>query len=261
MDNRLNVPAILAEARASGHGLPGFPGDTPADLTSSYAIQDQVITSWPGTVVGWKIGYVAPENRGDDGDERLVGPIWAEQLEVIDGDGRQPTMAIFGQGFAAAEAEVTVRLDADPPSRESWTVDDVAELAGTAFLAIEVASSPIADINALGPRVVAADFGNNNGLVVGPELGDWRSAELSSIGIETMIDGRSVGTGSTANLPGGITTAVAQALTILARRGRTLRAGELLATGAITGIHDVVSGQRVEVTAAGVGGVSCRVRG
>ena len=37
---------------------------------------------------------------------------------------------------------------------------------------IEVASSPIPDINALGPTVIAADFGNNNGLLLGPELAD-----------------------------------------------------------------------------------------
>jgi len=34
---------------------------------------------------------------------------------------------------------------------------------------------------------------------------------------------------------------------VLGTRGRALRAGDLVATGAITGIHDVVPGQRARV--------------
>ena len=34
-------------------------------------------------------------------------------------------------------------------------------------MGVEMAGSPLATINELGPTVVAADFGNNNGLILG----------------------------------------------------------------------------------------------
>jgi 2-keto-4-pentenoate hydratase len=118
-----------------------------------------------------------------------------------------------------------------------------------------VASSPIPDINSLGPTVIAADFGNNNGLVIGSVL-DGRPG--SAVQLACRVDGELVGTGSAQDLPGGIHHGLATALDILARRGHTVRAGMVFATGAVTGIHPVEPGQhcRVEVE----GGPSVVVR-
>ena len=138
-----------------------------------------------------------------------------------------------------------VRLARDLPAHPGpWTAEEVAALDQQLLVGIEVASSPIPDINALGPTVIAADFGNNNGLLLGPELADLAGVELAC-----RIDEEVVGEGTAANLPGGLHHGLATALNLLIQRGHAVRAGTLFATGAITGIHVIRPGQhcRVEV--------------
>jgi 2-keto-4-pentenoate hydratase len=124
------------------------------------------------------------------------------------------------------------------------------------LVGIEVASSPIPEINSLGPTVIAADFGNNNGLVLGSVLADWSSG--APVQLACYVDGDLMGEGSVENLPGGIHQGLATALNILASRGQPVRAGMVFATGAITGIHPIRPGQhcRVEVR----GGPSVELR-
>ena len=154
------------------------------------------------------------------------------------------------------EAELVIRLGQDLPARVGWTAEEVAELPQELLVGIEVASSPIPDINSLGPTVIAADFGNNNGLVLGPVLGSRPGA--APVELACFVDGQLIGTGSGDNLPGGIHHGLATALNILGRRSRPVRAGMVFATGAITGIHPIGPGQhcRVEVT----GGPSVELR-
>ena len=150
-----------------------------------------------------------------------------------------------------------VRLEQDLPVHEgAWTAEEVSGLDQRLLVGIEVASSPIPDINALGPTVIAADFGNNHGLVVGALLAD--RAGDDPIELASYIDGQPVGEGTSANLPGGMHHGLATALNILTERRQPVRAGMVFATGAITGIHEIRPGQhcRIEVR----GGPSVELR-
>jgi len=108
-----------------------------------------------------------------------------------------------------------------------------------------VASSPVPDINALGPTAIAADFGNNNALVLGAILED--RPDGAAVQLACYIDGQLVGEGSAESLPGRIHHSLATALNLLAKRGQSVRAGMVFATGAITGIHPIGPGQRCRV--------------
>ena len=235
------IATTLVAARRAGRSLPGFPGPIPADLAAGYRIQDAAMTLWPDELVGWKIGYIAPDRRATGEPDRLVGPIWRAGCRPADDS--PVAVDIFGSGFAAVEAEFVVRLrqDVATPRGGRWTADDAAEVAYDLLVGVEVASSPVPAINDLGPTVVAADFGNNNGLVLGPSLsaGD----DVANPRLSCFVDDELVGQGSLADLPGGLHHALAMAWSVLAGRGHPLRAGLLFATGAITGIHDVAPGQ------------------
>lgn len=244
------VDAFL-DARRNGRSLPGFPGEIPADLVAAYSVQDAAITHWPETLVGWKVGYIAAEKRDASGDERLLGPVFQNRLQQA-GDATE--FHVFEGGFGAIEAEFVLRLDADAPvDKIDWTPDEAAALPATLFIGLEVASSPLATINLLGPRVVVSDFGNNNGLVVGGEIPDWTSLDEATLTAESWIDDTRVGTGGATTLPGGLRAAFAFALSRSARRGRPLKSGELIATGNATGIHDILPGQRARVVFEGYG--------
>lgn len=256
-DTRGIVEAFL-DARRSGRSLPGFPGTIPADLEAAYAVQDQAIAQWPDAVVGWKVGYIAPEKRDASGDDRLLGPVFRTRLQQAN---TATAFEVFDGGFGAIEAEYVLRLEADAPADKiEWTPEEAVALPATLFIGLEVASSPLATINQLGPRVVVSDFGNNNGLVVGGEIADWTMLDEATLTAESWIDDTRVGTGGATTLPGGLRAAYAFALARSARRGRPLKAGDLIATGNATGIHDILPGQRARVVFAGYGEIVLTAR-
>lgn len=261
-DARMEAPELAAiadsfvSARRQGRALPGFPGTIPDDLVTAYRVQDHAIAQWPDRVVGWKVGFIAPERRDASGDERLLGPIFARQVKLTTGS--QESFQIFDGGFGAVEAEYVLRLDADVPADKThWTPEEAAAVPSTLFTGMEVASSPLATINQLGPRVVVSDFGNNNGLVMGAEIPGWAERSDASLTCTTSIDGRQVGKGGATTLPGGLRAAFAFALSRSARRGRPLKAGDLIATGNATGIHDILPGQQALIEFDGHGSIAC----
>lgn len=257
-DDTSGIVDAFLDARRNGRSLPDFPGVIPDDLESAYAMQDQAIARWADPVVGWKVGYIAAEKRDASGDDRLLGPVFRSRLQQAD---TATAFEIFDGGFGAIEAEYVLRLDADAPAdRTDWTPEDAAALPSTLFIGLEVASSPLATINQLGPRVVVSDFGNNNGLVVGAEIPDWRSHDEAALTAESWIDDARVGSGGATTLPGGLRAAIAFALGRSARRGRPLKAGDLIATGNATGIHEILPGQRARVVFAGFGEIALTAR-
>ena len=250
------IAAGFVAARRQGSALDAFPGDIPGDLVTAYQVQDLAIANWPDTVVGWKVGYIAAERRDGSGDERLLGPIFSRQL--WNATGSSTPIPVFVGGFAAVEAEYVLRLDADAPvGKLDWTPEEAAALPATLFTGVEVASSPLATINQLGPRVVVSDFGNNNGLVLGPQIPAWTTLDESSLLAQTWVGNLHVGSGGAGHLPGGLRAAFAFALSRSARRGRPLKAGDYIATGNATGIHDITAGQQARVEFAGHARLDC----
>ncbi len=169
-------------------------------------------------------------------------------------------LRVIPGGFAAVEAEYIFELahDADP-SQQRFSLDEAQTLVAQMRLGIEFAGSPLASINVLGPAVVVSDFGNNAGLLVGPAVLDWQRT-WPDLACETFIEGRSVGRGGAASISGGPLAALAFALERNARRGRPLKKGDLVSTGASTGIHDIRIGERAQVHFTGGAVLYCEAR-
>jgi 2-keto-4-pentenoate hydratase len=252
------IAAELVAARREGRSLTGFPGAVPQSMAGAYQIQDLAISQWQDSLVGWKIGYIPADRRTAGDPDRLVGPIWSRQYHQSEDHAAPIEVGIFGSGFAAVEAELVVRLGQDLPARDGdgWTAEAAADLEQQLLVGIEVASSPIPDINSLGPTVIAADFGNNNGLVLGSVLPAWPGG--GPVQLACYIDEQLIGEGSGENLPGGIHHGLATALNILASRGQPVRAGTVFATGAITGIHPIRPGQHCRIAVTGGPSVELR---
>lgn len=242
-----DVAAHLVRARRSARALGGFPGDLPATLGDAYRVQDAAIAGWGEPVVGWKVGGIPPDWRERLGAERLVGPVFAGNLWPATAGARLALPAIPG-GTACIEAEVAVVVARDVPARPGpWTLEQAHDEVGGLRLAVELAGSGVPDINVLGPLAVAADLGNNAGLVAGPEVPHWRDGAWLALDCRTEVDGVTVGRGTPGGVEGGPLEAFRFALQVLGSRGRDLRAGDLVATGAVTGIHDVVPGRCARV--------------
>lgn len=259
-DSSAEIAREFTSARRDARALPDFPGDIPPALAGSYAVQDEALAQWGETPVGWKVGRIAPELQGKLGEQRVAGPVFARNL-WISKPGEILNFPVFVGGFAAVEGEFVYRLGADAPAGKTrWTAAEALDLADALFVGVETAGSPLATINTLGPTVVASDFGNNWGLILGQRVDGWRERAFDSLTCRTFIDGALVGTGSAGDLPDGPAEAFAWLLGHCAARGRPLKAGDLVTTGAVTGVHDIVAGQTARIDFGTFGEIQCRAK-
>lgn len=245
-----NAAAALVAARRAAVGIDAFPGALPEDLATAYAIQNAVTTAWADPVVGWKVALVPPALTERLGAIRFIGPVFAKTTTAWSGDPLR--FPVIEGGFGAIEAEFVVRVAADaPPDRLDYSPGEAAAFVGAIHAGIEVAGNALSSVMTLGPMASVPSFGNNIGLVIGPQIAEGL-ADLEAIRAETDIDGQSVGTGAADKLPGGVAAALAFALSVTARLGRPLTAGQWVSTGALTGVHAVTIGQSIRIAFTGV---------
>ena len=250
----------FVKARLSASALPDFPGPLPPDLDTAYVCQDAAIGLWPDEIVGWKIGRIPDEHAAVLGAKSLAGPIFRKDVQIAKAD-VPVEFGIFVGGFAAVEAEFLFEVSKDAPAGKlDWTLDDARAIAGRMLVGVETAGSPLATINVLGPKVVVSDFGNNAGLIVGPEVPDWQDRKLETLTCESAINGKTVGKGAAANVPNGPLASLRFVAELCARRGHPLKAGMLISTGAATGIHDIVAGEKARVEFHGTGVIHCAAK-
>jgi len=254
-----DIARAFVAARRDGHALPDYPGAVPPDLATAYRVQDAALELATGEVVGWKVGRINPPI---DGVDRLSGPIFADT--VVDAtDGRRPptlAMPIFADGFGAAEAEFLIRIGTAPDlAKTRYTMDEARDLIDAVHVGIEIASSPFPGINALGAKVTISDFGNNNGLVIGDAIPDWRDVDLNQWPITLDINDERIGAATAATMLDGPIGAARFLFEHLAARGIQLTPGQWISSGAVTGVHVVAVGDSVTATFDGRYTVSCTI--
>lgn len=252
----LEVARRFVDARRAARALPDFPGAIPVDLAAGYRIQEAAIGLMSDPIAGWKVGRIPTELQASLAADRVMGPVFAANV-VQAGPEPTPVFAIPG-GFAAVEAEYIYRMGEDAPAgKTDWTPDAALALVEEELVGVEFAGSPLASINILGPRVVAADFGNNAGLILGRAIPDWRTRTDDWPSCAAYVDGQLVGRGAPSSLPGGPAASLAFLMNAVAARGRPLRRGQLVTTGAASGIHDIEAGQTARITFGDLDEIRC----
>lgn len=248
------IARAFVDARRAGRFLSPYPGPMPATLAEAYEIQDEAISAWPDRIAGWKLGRIKEPLDQQYGAGRLAGPIFSRNIWQA---GAEPTrFPVIDGGFAAVEAEYIILLGATAPDRGDWTADSVVPLVGQIFTGVEIAGSPFPDINGSGPAVTASDFGNNAGLILGDEIAGWRD-RLPELTCTVAIDNEIVGAGGSMDIPGGPLDSLAFLLNLLHARGRRLEAGQLISTGAATGVHQIYIGQAAVADFGPDGKIAC----
>jgi 2-keto-4-pentenoate hydratase len=242
-------PAEIAQkfvtTRQKFAALDAFPGILPESKEAAYAVQDAALHLWKEKPTGWKVALTAPAYRESFGEERLSGPVFSSATLQSKRNSLNE-FVVFKDGFAAVEAEFIAVMAVDAPHfNHPPTADEASQLIGSLHIGMETAGSPLASINDLGPLAVVSDFGNNAGVIIGQEIKDWRARSLESMTSRMLVDDVEVGVGSAAKIPGGPMAAVAFLLYHLQHRGRPLKKGQFISTGATTGIHVVQTGSTV----------------
>ncbi|WP_370673949.1 2-keto-4-pentenoate hydratase [Pleomorphomonas sp. PLEO] len=245
------IASRFVEARRAAIALGAFPRVQPNTLADAYRVQERAIALDGRAIAGWKIAGIRPDLREGLGANRLAGPIMAGNVHYLPtgGAARAP---VFVGGFAALEAEFVAVFGRDLlPVDGTFTADAIKQALSGLHAGSEIASSPLATLNDLGPTAIASDHGNNAGAVVGPEVTGWRDADLSALTSRMLINGNVAGEGSAANVMGGPFAALQFLAEHLLTRNRHLRAGDIVLTGMTTGIHQVMPGDKGRIEFSG----------
>lgn len=255
-----DIAEAFVKARRAGHALTEYPGRAPQGLAEAYAVQDAAIAAFGDGVSGWKVGRINPPWLAQLGTTRLTGPIFTQSVQAA-ADHHIPIGEIFAGGFGAAEAEFVFRIGTAPVAGQNhFTTEEAAALIDAVYCGIEIASSPFPGINDLGPLVTISDFGNNNGLLLGPGIPQWRDASLENWAVTTLIDGEPAGTGTAKAFPGGPMESVRFLIENLVSRSLPISPGLLISSGAVTGVHQVEAGQNVEARFGDFASMHCTIR-
>ncbi|CAH1658860.1 2-keto-4-pentenoate hydratase [Chelatococcus asaccharovorans] len=235
----------FANARAEARALPAFPGIVPESFDTAYAVQTEAMGAHPANLRGWKVAMIKPEWRAAFPAERLIGPVY----RVIDvPNGGTATMPSITGGYTAVEAEFVAVMAQDLPPRETpYDAAEITAAISAVHVGAEIAGSPLVNLNDLGPGSIISDFGCNAGVVLGPDIDGWQSRPWASLTAKSSVNDVAVGEGSAAVVPGTPVAAVVFLANLLSRQGRTLRAGDLVSTGMVTGIHKVAAGDRAVI--------------
>jgi 2-keto-4-pentenoate hydratase len=214
----------------------------PADAAAAYAVQDATLAAI-GPAGGWKVGAAgqeappacAPLPRAGlhAGGCKLTGPAWR---------------------MCGIEVEVALRLGRD--LGESPDTATLAAAIDAVMPAIEIVETRLCDWRESEPLAQLADLQSHGALVLGaPAAIDAGSLDLRRIEAYLAFDGQPVASTYGANAAGDVWRLLAWLAGHAARRGRPLRAGDVVTTGSCTGLLFAYEGAHVQAHLGGLGGV------
>jgi len=243
----------LESAYRAGPISPLRDGLDATDARAAYAVQAINTHRWQSRgrqIVGRKIGLTAKAVQEQLGVAQPDFGVLFSDMQIED-EG-----ALFASQVLQpkAEAEVALILAADIRNVAA-TVDDVANATAYAVPAIEIVDSRIADWKITFADTVA-DNGSSAFFVLGNDKRPLPGLDLYSCGMVLQINGQVASVGAGAACFGHPLEAAAWLARTLASEGESLRAGDIVLTGALGPMVKIAPGDHVRALIGGLG--SCQ---
>lgn len=216
----------------------------------AYRVQDAVYAElWPGMrPVAWKVG--GPSDKV----EPTAAPIAPDAVL------RSPaSVASAGMSMIGVEAEVAFRLAKDlPPRSRPYSARSVAAAIGEAIVTIEVCDTRLANWKKASGVWMLADFQNSSGLVAGSGTKDWQKIDFLQQEVEFRIGARTA-KAKGAHSFGNPLRLLPWLAAHVGKRGLGLHAGDIITTGAWTGLEIAKPGDEVTAKFPGIGEATVRI--
>lgn len=226
---------LLGRARLAGEVVSPLPPDyRPTDEAEAYDIQ-AALHGWLsaaglGVRAGYKIGCTTLVMQRLVG---VAGPAAGGIMKRTVHDGH----AVFAAGAfrnPGAECEIAVRIGEEiGPAAAPCDRARIAASLDACMVAMEIVDNRYGDFLSMGAPMLIADDFFNAACILGRPVTDWRDLDLGGLTGRTIVDGVVAGTGRGADVMGHPLEAVAWLANLLAGRGRTLAAGEIVLTGSV----------------------------
>jgi len=223
------------------------------DAAGAYAIQDANTRFWQAQgrrIVGRKIGLTAKAVQAQLGVDQPDYGVLFDDMHIQSGGVLWSSKVIQPK----AEAEIALVLDRDITNPDI-TPDELAQATAYAVAAIEIVDSRIADWKITFADTVA-DNGSSAFFVLGEDRRKLDGLDLYTCGMALEINGAVASLGAGAACLGHPLNAAAWLARTLVGLGESLKAGDILLTGALGPMVVIKPGDRVEAKVGGVGAVS-----
>jgi 2-keto-4-pentenoate hydratase len=216
----------------------------------AYRVQDSVYSRlWAGTrPVAWKVG--GPSDKV----EPTAAPIPPEHLL------RSPaTVAASSLHMLGVEAEVAFRLAKDlPPRSKAYKEKDILAAVGEVVVAIEICDSRLADWKTASGLWKLADFQTNSALIAGSGTAEWQKIDFAKQEVEFAIGAR-ISRAKGVHPFGNPVRLLPWLVKHCAKRGMGLHAGDVVTTGAWTGLEIAQPGDEVVAKFPGIGEAKLKI--
>ena len=262
--NVIETARALIKSRQKGKPRETYAGeDVPPTIPLAYAVQSKAIELWPDKLAGFKVGGIAPQFKDQYPADWIAGPVFSKNVYSIK-PSNTLDFPVYQDGFAAFEPELIFEIDAGASEgRSGWRADSAKGVIRSVYIGAEIAASPNVNVNALGPGSIISDFGNNAGIIIGPEVKLKDLNKVLSVMTETRIDGTTINRCKPAASPSGPLGALAFLLNHLGAHSELYELPKSLyvSSGAITGVHDSHVGAVGELDYDGFDCLSVRLVG
>ena len=231
--------ALLVAARRNRQPLSRLPEDCrPATLEEAFAIEQATVTQLGDGIAGWKVALL-PDGQFS------YGIVLASVVRRSGDDVDARDVPLLGM-----EGEIAFRFLKDAPARSTpYSYEDVAAIV-VAFPLIEIVASRYADYASTPVIERTADMMSNGAFVVGDDQPKWRTMDLVNIPVSLTFDDNVVVEKNGGHALGDpLQLAVDMVNRLCASTG--VRAGQMITTGAYTGMNVAKTGQRVSVRFGG----------
>ena len=259
MSSLSSLSQNLIAAREERKALADFPGSLPDGPAEAYAIQSECIAGWVDTLVGWKVAGLKADLHEEFKAKRQSGPVFKNNLFTNDGS-QSTQVPVFPEGSSAVEAEFVILLgDVTHLPTSNLTEQDVISVIEKVYIGVEIAGSSIHQVHSHGTLAGICDFGNNAGVIIGPEVENWQKVGLSNINVNVKLDGEEVGSANAKPSLDGPLGALTYLFEHLAQRSHKVEKGMYVSSGAITGAHRAGAGANSEVSFKGIGTINLKL--
>lgn len=213
----------------------------PVDADQAYRVQDLV---WRrlgciGRPQVWKVGAAGKAT------EPVATPILPTRFSISPGGFRRGGLCSVG-----VEAEIAVRFGRDlAPRSEPYGRNEILAAIGGMHVAMEVVDSRLHDPEYAGPYWCLADNLLNGALILGDEIPQWRERDWRGLDVTIMADGEVLDE-RVANPP---LDDLFHCLPWWIDHIGGAREGDVVTTGAWTGMRPIGQAREVSVAFAGLG--------
>ena len=253
MDHVAALAKKLWQARCDGGVVDPADVRAPESDVEAYAVQDEIVrlSGLPGR--GFKVGSTSAEAQkllgtSEPGSCPVLAPYYFESPAKI---------KLVPDHMPALEGEFAFRLGHDLPPREAvYSEAEVRDAIDAIAGAIEVVGTRLkGGLAGKGRYLVTADSGANIALAVGAWQTDWRDLDLKAHMVTMHVNGAAKGSGPGARALGDPVNVMIWLANQQSRRGRGLKAGDVVSTGTCTGLDPVAPGDQVTADFGTLGSV------